>query len=100
MDSAEDIEQRERQLNRFKKLISDLMRGELNRNSFEPWEIALLLDFDTCQLPSRRRQDIMRQYLKAVERQLDNGEGPPMMLSQFLELREQRRNAMTTQILR
>jgi len=94
MMSAEEYEQRERQLNRFRRLMGELLRGEMNRNSFEPWEIELLIDFETCQLPSRRRLEILRQYQRAVERQLETGPGPPMKLSQFLVLREQRRNAL------
>lgn len=94
MTSVDDYEQREIQLNRFKRLIGELLRGETNRNSFAPWEIDIMLDFDTCQLPSRRRLDIVRQYQHAVERQLELGDGPPMKLSHFLVLREQRRNAV------
>jgi hypothetical protein len=94
MMSAEEYEQRERQLNRFRRLMGELLRGEMNRNSFEPWEIELLIDFETCQLPSRRRLEILRQYQRAVERQLEIGPGPPIKLSHFLVLREQRRNAL------
>ena len=94
MMSAEEYEQRERQLNRFRRLMGELLRGEMNRNSFEPWEIDLLIDFETCQLPSRRRLEILRQYQRAVEHQLEIGPGPPFKLSHFLVLREQRRNAL------
>ena len=75
-------------LNRFKRLIGELSRREMTRNSFQSWEIDLLLDFDACELPVRRRLDILRQYQKAVERQLESGSGPPMKLSDFLILRE------------
>jgi hypothetical protein len=92
--TADDYEHRELQLNRFRRLIGELMRGEMNRNTFETWEIDLLLDFETCQLPLRRRLEVLRQYQKAVERQLESGAGPPMKLSHFLVLREQRRNAL------
>jgi hypothetical protein len=92
--SADEIEQQECQLNRFKRLMGELLRGEMNRNSFAPWEIDLLLDFESCQLPSRRRLDILRQYRRAVERQMELGPGPPMKLSQFLVLREQRRSGL------
>jgi hypothetical protein len=89
--SADDIEQRELMLNRFKRLLNELMRGETPRNSFAPWEIEILLDFNSCELPARRRLEILRQYQRAVERQLDAGPGPPMLLSHFLVLRERRR---------
>jgi hypothetical protein len=92
--SADEYEQRELQLNRFRRLIGELLHGEINRNTFQSWEIALLLDFDTCELPSRRRLEILRQYQRAVERQMEIGPGPPMKLSHFLIQREQRRNAL------
>jgi hypothetical protein len=93
--SADEYERREHQLNRFRRLFNELLNGEIKRNSFEPWEIGLMLDFESCQLPSRRRVDILRQYYRAVERQLATDPGPPMKLSHFLILREQRRNSLT-----
>jgi len=91
--SEDDLEHRELQLNRFRRLIGELIRGETTRNTFEPWEIDLMLDFENCQLPFRR-VEILRQYRKAVERQLESGPEPPMKLSYFLVLREQRRSAL------
>jgi len=91
--SADEYEQREIQLNRFRRLVGELLRGQISRNSFAPWEIEILIDFDACELPSRRRMEIIRQYQRAVEKQLQTGVGPPMRLSQFLVLREQRRTA-------
>ena len=89
--STDDLEQRELMLNRFKRLFNELMRGEIARNNFAPWEVEILLDFNACELPAKRRLDILRQYQRAVERQLDAGPGPPMLLSHFLVLRERRR---------
>ena len=78
-------------LNRFNRLMGELMRGAIARNTFEPWEIGILLDLEACRLERRRRWEIMRQYQRAVERQLENGPGPPMKLSEFLEERERKR---------
>ena len=80
-------------LNRFRRLMTELQRGVINRNNFQPWEIDLLLDIENCQLERRRRADIIRQYIRAVERQLENGPGPPMNLSEFLALRAQSSDA-------
>src|SRR5450759_899504 len=91
--SEDDLEHRELQLNRFRRLIGELIRGATARNTFAPWEIDLMLDFEDCQLPFRR-VEILRQYQRAVERQMASGPGPPMKLSHFLILREQRRNAL------
>jgi len=74
-------------LNRFNRLTSELARGVLTRNVFQPWEVEILLDMQSCELPPRRRSDLLRQYQRAVERQLQNGPGPPMKLSSFLAMR-------------
>ena len=82
--TSDDLIDRELMLNRFKRLMGELHRGQLSRQSFEPWEVEILLDLDDCRLESRRRTEIIRQYQRAVERQLEAGGGPPMKLSQFL----------------
>ena len=89
--AAEELIEQELMLNRFNRLIGEVMRGALARNSFQPWEVEILLDLDQCQVEKRRRLDILRQYQKAVERQINNGDGPPMKLSEFLIQREQRK---------
>jgi hypothetical protein len=89
--SADELVQLEIMLNRFRKLIAELIRGGLGRNAFEPWEIDLLLDFQTCWLDPRRRLKILRAYQKAVEHQLESGPGPPMKLSEFLHRKMTRR---------
>ena len=86
--------QAEVMLNRFRRLIGELMKGAIARNAFEPWEIQLLLDIEICRLSPRRRVETLRQYQRAVERQLSKGPGPPMKLSVFLQMREMRRPAM------
>jgi hypothetical protein len=82
--SADDLVARELTLNRFKRLIGEVTRGLIVRNTFEPWEVDILVDFEACELEPRRRTEILRQYQRAVERQLEVGAGPPMKLSQFL----------------
>jgi len=77
--------------NRFKRLIGEVIRGVLARNSFQPWEVEILMDLENCKLERRRRLDILRQYQRAVERQMSTGNGPPMKLSEFLVIRAQRR---------
>jgi len=87
MTEADDLVEQELMLNRFNRLMGELMRGAITRNVFQPWEIDLLLDIETCPLDRRRRLEIMRQYQKAVERQMETGPGPPMKLSVFLARR-------------
>ena len=89
--AADDQADVELMLNRFKRLIGEVMRGVLVRNTFQPWEVEILMDLEGCQLERRRRLEILRQYQRAVERQLATGPGPPMKLSVFLAAREERR---------
>ena len=77
-------------LNRFRRLIGELLRGNLTRNTFEAWEVDILLDLEACELEPRRRTEIFRQYERAVQRQMDDSDGPPMKLSQFLVMRSRR----------
>ena len=91
MTAADELIQRELTLNRFRRLLGEITRGQSTRNVFQPWEIALLVDMESCTLPSRRRYDILRQYERAVERQIEAGADTPMKLSQYLVLREQKR---------
>lgn len=84
---AYDLEDLELMLNRFNRLIAEAMRGDIRRNSFLPWELDILIDMETCRLDRRRRLEILRQYGRAVQRQMEKGPGPPMKLSEFLRLR-------------
>jgi len=88
---AEDIIALELMLNRFRKLMNEIFRGAIVRSTFEPWEVEILVDLDAVDLEPRRRNEILRQYLRAVEKQMEVGPGPPMKLSEFLQLRMTRR---------
>lgn len=83
----DELEQRELMLNRFRRLLGEMQRGQSSRNTFAPWEIELILDLQACEIDSRRRWSLLRQYERAVEKQLEAGPGPPMRLSHFLVLK-------------
>jgi hypothetical protein len=91
MMAADDLIELELMLNRFNRLIGEVMRGALARNSFQPWEVDILVDLENCRIERGRRLEILRQYQKAVERQMESGPGPPMKLSTFLAMRARRR---------
>jgi len=91
---ADDLIELELMLNRFRRLMGELIRGYIPRHAFQPWEVAILLDLQSCPLNPRERIGILRQYQRAVERQLQCGPGPPMTLSEFLQLKMTRRPAM------
>ena len=89
--TADDLVARELMFNRFQRLIAEVIRGETRRTVFQSWEVDILIDIEGCALDPKRRVGTLRQYVRAVERQLDNGPGPPMKLSEFLDQRRMTR---------
>jgi hypothetical protein len=77
---------------RFDRLIHDLIAGRMTRSSYESWEIELLLDFETCAIPARRRAPILRRYQKNVQQQFRAGALKPMLLSEYLSHYGRRRH--------
>jgi hypothetical protein len=87
----DDLIDRELMLNRFRRLLTEVQRGHISRNAFEVWEVEILLDLDACEIEARHRADILRQYQRAVEREMESGGADiPMKLSQFLVLRSRK----------
>src|SRR5260221_11086268 len=82
----------EAMLAQFNRLIQELLRGAMNRNTFRPWEIDLLLDIESCSLKDGNKRDLLRRYQKAVVRQMDKGAVTPMKLSEFLDQQKTRRS--------
>jgi hypothetical protein len=79
-----EAENSEETLGQFNRLIRELLRGQINRNTFRPWEVELLLDIENCNLRDSSRESTLRRYQKAVQRQLDRGAREPMKLSDYL----------------
>jgi hypothetical protein len=71
-------------LGQFNRLIRELLRGQINRNAFRPWEVKLLLDIENCRLREAGREAALRRYQRAVQRQMETGATVPMMLSEYL----------------
>ena len=80
-------------LAQFNRLITELLRGRLVRNTFRPWEIEILLDIETCELRDAQKRETLRRYQKAVQRQMDKGATSPMKLSDYLAANRARRLA-------
>lgn len=74
--------------NRFVRLVRELLQGKVRRNTFEPWEVRLLLDLDACGLTRSRRDEALRRYQRVVERQLEQGELPPVTFADFVGRRK------------
>ena len=81
----ESLPDSETVLAQFNRLIQELLRGDMHRNTFRPWEIELLLDIETCNLRETNKRDILRRYQKAVQRHMEKGARLPLKLSEYLE---------------
>jgi hypothetical protein len=80
-------------LARFNKLVQELLRGAITRNTFRPWEVDILLDIEGCNLREGGRREILRRYQKAVQRSMEKGAPEPLKLSEYLQLQKSRRVA-------
>ena len=74
----------EARLNRFNRLMQELIRGSMNRNTFHPWEIEILLDIEACQMKEPVKRETLRRYQKAVQRAMEKGAPTPLRLSEYL----------------
>ena len=74
----------EARLNRFNRLMQELIRGNMNRNTFQPWEIDILLDIEACQIKEPVKRETLRRYQKAVQRAMEKGAATPLKLSEYL----------------
>jgi hypothetical protein len=72
-------------LAQFNRLIQELLRGTMNRNTFRSWEIEILLDIETCDFRDNSKRDVLRRYQKAVQKQMEKGAEMPMKLSDYLD---------------
>lgn len=72
-------------LAQFNRLIQELLRGNMHRNTFRPWEVDLLLDIEACNLRESAKRETLKRYQKAVQRQMEKGARLPMKLSEYLE---------------
>jgi len=73
MTEADDLVAQELMLNRFNRLMGELMRGAITRNVFQPWEIDLLLDigletFHLVRGQTSNLQKVLHAHLLASDR--------------------------------
>jgi hypothetical protein len=85
-------------LAQYNRLIQELLRGNMHRNTFRPWEIELLLDIEGCNLREASKRETLRRYQKAVQRQMEKGSRLPMKLSEYLEAVKSKRSGQAAQV--
>jgi hypothetical protein len=71
-------------LGQFNRLMQELLRGNMSRNCFRPWEIDLLLDIEGCNLSHAKRREVLRRYQKAVQRTVEKGAPSLLKMSEYL----------------
>ena len=81
-------------LAQFNRLVNELLKGSVNRNTFRPWEIDVLLDIEMCNLRDSNKRETLRRYQKANQRHKEKGARLPLKLSEYLEAQRQRREAL------
>lgn len=79
--SAYELEAR---LHQFNRLIQELLRGRLNRNTFQPWEVEILLDIESCDLSNHNKRELLQRYQKAANRYVERGGRTLLKLSEYL----------------
>ena len=72
-------------LAQFNRLIQELLRGNMHRNTFRPWEVELLLDIESCNLRESAKREVLKRYQRAVQRHMEKGARLPIKLSEYLE---------------
>jgi len=72
-------------LAQFNRLIQELLRGNMHRNTFRPWEVEILLDIEGCNLRDSSRRETLRRYQRAVQRHMEKGARLPLKLSEYLD---------------
>jgi len=75
----------EARLLQFNRLMQDLLRGKILRNTFQSWEVEILLDIESCELRDASRREVLRRYQKAANRYFDRGGRTLLKLSEYLE---------------
>lgn len=72
----------------FNLLMGELLEGGLRRGKFHPWEIDILLDIESCDLRIPVKRELLLEYQKAVQIELQQGVPLPTRFSKYLEQRE------------
>jgi hypothetical protein len=80
-------------LAQFNRLIQELLRGNMHRNTFRPWEVELLLDIESCNLRESSKRETLRRYQKAVQRHMEKGARLPLKLSEYIDAVKAKRAA-------
>jgi hypothetical protein len=77
----------ESRLGYLDKLVADLVAGQFRRTTFQPWEVAILLDIQACSVGDSNKKELLKRYQKAAHRWFDRGGRTMLLLSDYLAKR-------------
>ncbi len=80
----------ERRLVQFDSMIAELAAGGIRRTTFEPWEIQVMLDIQSCPAEEANKKEMLRRYQQAAHRWLERGGRTMLLLSDYLAKRHRR----------
>lgn len=83
--STMPVTELEAMLLQFNRLLTELLRGKIQRTTFQQWEVEILLDIESCQLNDGNRKEVLRRYQKAANKFVDRGGRSLLKLSEYLE---------------
>lgn len=72
-------------LAQFNQLMKELLGLGLNRYTFQPWEVEILLDLESWKAPNSKRGPVLRRYRTTVRRDMLNGARLPLRFAEFLQ---------------
>jgi len=67
------------------QLVQQLISGTVRRNTFTQWEMKLLLDVQMIRMRKSSRSEMLRRYLRVIERQVVTGSAAPLRFAHFVE---------------
>ena len=80
----------ERMMARFNHLMRELKVGLIERTTFQPWEVELMVDIATSDVNGLPLRHVLNTYQRAVRRQMMKGASLPLKFSVYLEAARQR----------
>jgi hypothetical protein len=70
---------------RFNRLIRSVLDGDLKGNSFQPWELEIILDLERWPLPQAEFRRAILRYQRYGNRCLCKGAAVPQTISDYFQ---------------
>lgn len=80
----------ERRLSQLDRLLAEMIAGDFSRTTFQPWEVEILLDIQSCATSGLSRKQLLKRYQKAAHRWFCRGGRTLLLLSDYMSKRHRR----------